>query len=425
MNVGLITILGLLILSICGIPIFLSLGIATLAAMALGGMPMVVIPSKMFAGMNSTALLAIPFFMLAGNIMSRSITMKLVDISNALIGWMKGSLAVVTVLASTLFGAISGSAVATCSAVGGITIPAMKKEGYSDSFAAAVASMASILGPLIPPSITLIVYSSATETSISSLFQASIVPGLILCVMLIVYSLYYGKKNDLPAHPRMKAGDILKTLKGGIWALLMPVIILGGIFGGIFTATEAAAVVCVYALIISLFVYKDMTFKEIIPSMADAAISTAAILVLVGLSKSSSYVVTTSGLPKAVLAFFTSLTDNKYIILLLINLLFLIIGMLMEANAAVVMMTPLLRPLMLQMGLTDIQFCMMMCVNLYIGLMTPPVGVCVLLGNQIAGAKLEKTLKDAAPMLGIGLIVLLLVTYVPAVTTWLPGVFAK
>ncbi|MDD5832734.1 MAG: TRAP transporter large permease, partial [Clostridiales bacterium] len=333
MNVGLITILGLLILSLCGIPIFLSLGIATLAAMSLGGMPLVVVPSKMFAGMNSTALLAIPFFMLAGNIMSRSITMKLVDISNALIGWMKGSLAVVTVAASTLFGAISGSAVATCSAVGGITIPAMKKEGYSESFAAAIASMSSVLGPLIPPSITLIVYASATETSISALFQASIVPGILLCVLLIVYSLHYGKKNDLPAHPKMSFGEIAKTIRSGIWALLMPVIILGGIFGGIFTATEAAAVVVVYALAVSLFVYKDMKFKEIIPSMAEAGISTAVILVLVGLSKSSSYVVTTSGLPQAVLNFFTELTSNKYIILILINILFLIIGMLMEANA--------------------------------------------------------------------------------------------
>jgi tripartite ATP-independent transporter DctM subunit len=423
MNVGLITIFGLLILSICGIPIFLSLGIATLAAMSLGGMPLVVIPQKMFAGMNSTALLAIPFFMLAGNIMSRSITMKLVDISNALIGWVKGSLAVVTVLGSALFGAISGSAVATCSAIGGMTIPAMKKEGYSDSFAAAIASMASVLGPLIPPSITLIVYASATETSISALFQASVIPGLLLCLMLIAYCLVYGKKKDLPAHPKMSGREIVNTFKSSIWALLMPVIILGGIFGGVFTATEAAAVSVVYALFISFFVYKDMKLKELLPSMADAGISTAVILVLVGLSKSSSYVVTTSGLPQAVLDFFTNLTDNKYIILLLINLLFLVIGMLMEANAAVVMMTPLLRPLMLSMGLTDIQFCMMMCVNLYIGLMTPPVGVCVLLGNQIAGAKLERTLKDAMPMLGLGLIVLLLVTYVPAVTTWLPGLF--
>ncbi len=423
MNVGLITIFGLLILSICGIPIFLSLGIATLAAMSLGGMPLVVIPQKMFAGMNSTALLAIPFFMLAGNIMSRSITMKLVDISNALIGWVKGSLAVVTVLGSALFGAISGSAVATCSAIGGMTIPAMKKEGYSDSFAAAIASMASVLGPLIPPSITLIVYASATETSISALFQASVVPGLLLCLMLIVYCLVYGKEKDLPAHPKMSGREIANTFKSSIWALLMPVIILGGIFGGVFTATEAAAVSVVYALFISFFVYKDMKLKELLPSMADAGISTAVILVLVGLSKSSSYVVTTSGLPQAVLDFFTNLTDNKYIILLLINLLFLVIGMLMEANAAVVMMTPLLRPLMLSMGLTDIQFCMMMCVNLYIGLMTPPVGVCVLLGNQIAGAKLERTLKNAMPMLGIGLVVLLLVTYVPAVTTWLPGLF--
>ena len=425
MSVGLVTIVGLLVLSICGVPIFLALGTATLAAMALGGMPLIVIPQQTFAGINSTAMLAIPFFMLAGNIMSRSITMKLVDVSNALFGWVKGSLAVVTVVASALFGAISGSATATCSAIGGMTIPAMKKEGYSDSFAAATASMASILGPMIPPSITLIVYASATETSISALFQATVIPGVLLALFLVGYSLWYGKKKDLPPRPKQNAQQIFRTFRSSIWALLMPVIILGGIFGGIFTATEAAAVSVIYALLISLFVYRDMSWKEILPSMAEAGVSAAAIMILVGVSKSSSYVITTSGLPAAVLDLFANLTDNKYIILLLVNLLFLVIGMLMEANAAVVMMTPLLRPLMLSLGLSDIHFCMMMCVNLYIGLMTPPVGVCLLLGNQIAGARLERTLKDALPMLGLGLIVLLLVTYVPAVTEWIPSVLGS
>jgi C4-dicarboxylate transporter DctM subunit len=421
MNVGLMVIAGLVLLSFCGIPIFLSLGISTLVAMTVGGMPLVVIPQKMFTGMNSTSLLAIPFFMLAGNIMSRTITRKLVEISNALIGWLKGSLAVVTVLASALFGAISGSAVATCSAIGGITIPAMKSEGYTDSFAAAVASMASILGPMIPPSITLIVYASLTETSVASLFSASIIPGIILCGLLIAYCLIYGKKKDLPSHPRMSGKEILSTFRSGIWALLMPVIILGGIFGGIYTPTEAAAVSVVYALLISFFVYKDMKLKDLFPALLEAGVSAAVILSLVGLSKSSTYVVTTSGLPHTVLGAFTGMTDNKYVMLLLINILFLIIGMLMEANAAVVMMTPLLRPLMLAFGVTDIQFALIMCINLYIGLMTPPVGVCVLLGNQIAGARLERTLKDSIPMLLIGIFVLMLVTYIPALTTWLPG----
>jgi C4-dicarboxylate transporter DctM subunit len=421
MNVGLMVIAGLVLLSFCGIPIFLSLGISTLVAMAVGGMPLVVIPQKMFTGMNSTSLLAIPFFMLAGNIMSRTITRKLVEISNALIGWLKGSLAVVTVLASALFGAISGSAVATCSAIGGITIPAMKSEGYTDSFAAAVASMASILGPMIPPSITLIVYASLTETSVAALFSASIIPGIILCGLLIAYCLIYGKKKDLPSHPRMSGKEILSTFRSGIWALLMPVIILGGIFGGIYTPTEAAAVSVVYALLISFFIYKDMKLKDLFPALLEAGVSAAVILSLVGLSKSSTYVVTTSGLPHTVLGAFTGMTDNKYVMLLLINILFLIIGMLMEANAAVVMMTPLLRPLMLAFGVTDIQFALIMCINLYIGLMTPPVGVCVLLGNQIAGARLERTLKDSIPMLLIGIFVLMLVTYIPALTTWLPG----
>ena len=278
---------------------------------------------------------------------------------------------------------------------------------------------------MIPPSITLIVYASATETSISALFQATVIPGVLLALFLVGYSLWYGKKKDLPSRPKQNAQQIFRTFRSSIWALLMPVIILGGIFGGIFTATEAAAVSVIYALLISLFVYRDMSWKEILPSMAEAGVSAAAIMILVGVSKSSSYVITTSGLPAAVLDLFANLTDNKYIILLLVNLLFLVIGMLMEANAAVVMMTPLLRPLMLSLGLSDIHFCMMMCVNLYIGLMTPPVGVCLLLGNQIAGARLERTLKDALPMLGLGLIVLLLVTYVPAVTEWIPSVLGS
>lgn len=421
MSAGLIVIIALLVLSILGIPIYLSLGIGTLVALNMADMPFIVLPQKLFAGMNSSSLLAIPFFMLAGNIMSRSITGKLIDISNALIGWIKGSLAVVTVVSSALFGAISGSGVATASAVGGTTIPAMKEEGYPDHFAAAISGISSILGPIIPPSITLIVYASITDLSVSKLFVGSVIPGILMAGGLILYALLYGKKNDLPAHQKKPFKEVCLIFKDGIWALLMPVIILGGIFGGIFTPTESAAVAVVYALFVSLFIYKDMTLKDIPSVFVEGAISTATILMLVGISKSSGYVITTSGLPQQVLEVFSSFTDSKIVILLLLNLLFLVIGMLMEANAAIIMMTPILLPLLSAFGIDPLQFGIMMSFNLCIGLITPPVGICLLMTNQIAEASFVKTLKSVLPMLLIGLIVLMFVTYIPQVTTFLPS----
>lgn len=421
MNAGFIVILALLGLSFLGIPIYLALGIGTLVALNVADMPLIVLPQKLFAGMNSSSLLAIPFFMLAGNIMSRSITGKLIDVSNALIGWIKGSLAVVTVLSSALFGAISGSGVATASAVGGTTIPAMKEEGYPSHFAAAIAGIAAILGPIIPPSITLIVYASITDLSVSKLFVGSVIPGALLAGGLIAYALFYGIKHNLPAHPKKKPKEIVSTFKDGIWALLMPLIILGGIFGGIFTPTESAAVAVVYSLMVSLFIYKDMEFKELFTVFVEGAIATSTILMLVGLSKASSYIVTTSGLPQQVLEGFTAITSSKVVILLLLNLLFLIIGMLMEANAAIIMMTPILMPLLSAFEIDPLQFGIIMSFNLCIGLVTPPVGICLLMTNQIAKASFVETLRSILPMLLVSIVVLMLVTFVPQFTLWLPS----
>jgi tripartite ATP-independent transporter DctM subunit len=424
MNVGSILFLILLVLAFLGIPIYIALGIGTLVALNIAGMPMLVLPQKFFAGMNSTSLLAIPFFILAGNIMSRSITTKLIDIANALIGRIKGSLGMVTVLASALFGAISGSGVATASAIGGITIPAMRKEGYPDTFAAAVSSISSILGPIIPPSITLIVYASITNVSVSKLFIGSVIPGIILVASLIVYCLIYGKKNNLSAHEKMSGRQVGKVFKDGIWALLMPIIILGGIFGGIFTPTEAAAVAVLYALIISLFVYRDLKWKDVPKMFVDGSVATATIMVMVGLSKSSSYVVVTSGLPQQMLNAFTAITSSKTVILLLLNLLFLVIGMLMEANAAIIMMTPILMPLLSAFGIDTLSFGIIMSFNLCIGLITPPVGLCLLIDNQIAETSLSKTLTEMFPMLIIAIVALMLITYIPVLTTWLPSLIS-
>ena len=421
MNAGLLVIILLLGLAFLGFPIYIALGIDTLAALNMAGMPALVLPQKLFAGMNSSSLLAIPFFILAGNIMSRSITVKLIDVANAIIGWIRGSVAVVTVLASALFGAISGSGVATASAIGGITIPAMQREGYPSEFSTAISAISSILGPIIPPSITLIVYASITNVSVSQLFMGSVIPGILLAGSLIVYALVYGKKNNLPAHEKQTPKQIGHAFKEGIWALLMPIIILGGIFGGIFTPTEAAAVAVVYALIISLTVYRDMKLSELPQVFVEASVSTATIMMMVGLSKASSYVVVTSGLPQQLLDVFTSITSNRIVILLLLNLLFLIIGMLMEANAAIIMMTPILTPLLTAFNIDALQFGIVMSFNLCIGLVTPPVGLCLLICNQIAKTRLMKALKAMMPMLLISVIVLMLITYIPALTTWLPS----
>ena len=416
MNAGLLIIILLLGLALLGFPIYIALGIGALAALNLADLPLIVLPQRMFAGMNGSALLAIPFFILAGNIMSRSITGKLIDICNAIIGHIKGSLSLVTILASALFGAIS--------AIGGITIPAMKREGYPAPFAVGVASISSILGPIIPPSIVLIVYASITNVSVAELFLGSVLPGIILAVALIAYGLYYGHKHNLPAHEKPNLRKIGASVRKGIWALLMPIIILGGIFGGIFTPTEASAVAVVYSLIISLFVYKDMSFKELPQVFVEGAVSTATIMVMVGLSSASSYVITTSGLPQQLVSFFSSITNSPVVILLLLNILFLIIGMLMEANAAVVMMTPILLPLLNAFGIDLLQFGIVMSFNLCIGLVTPPVGLCLLLCNQTGETRLSHSLKAMMPMLLISIIVLFLITYVSPLTTLLPSIMA-
>ena len=423
MNVGALLIILLLVLSILGIPVCFSLGIACIAALVLGDMPTVVLAQNTFVGMDSVSLLAIPFFMLAGNLMSGSCSRKLIDVADAFFGWITGSLAVVTVLASAVFAAISGSGVATVSAIGGILIPSMKKEGYEGGFAAAIASVASILGPIIPPSIFLIVYGNATETSIGALFEGAMIPGIGLAIILAIYATIYARKKGLKGHPMKPAREIGKITIGAVWAMFMPILVLGGIFLGIFTATEAAAVTCAYTLFIGLFIYKDIKLKDIIPMCTEAGITAATILLLVGFAKGASWVVVTSGLPQAILDGFLAITNSHIIILLLINILLLIVGMIMEANAAIVMLAPILVPLIEALGMSTIHFGIIMALNLCIGLVTPPVGTCILLGNAISKENLSNTLKNALPMIAICVIWLMVVTYVPATVEWLPSLF--
>ncbi len=422
MNLGTLMIILLFAFILLGMPVAYAIGMASVAAIVYGNMELIIVPQKMLAGVDSFPLLAVPFFVLAGNLMTAGgINKKIMDFAGAVAGWLTGSKAIITVVASAIFAAISGSGTATVSAIGGITIPTMKEEGYSPEFAAAVSSSASILGPLIPPSVIMIVYGNATQSSVADLFKAAVIPGILLTVLFVVYSVYYAKKNKLPTTGRLSLREIGHETKKSIWALLMPVLIIGGIFGGVFTPTEAAAVIVVYAFLIGIFVYKELTWKALPQIILESGITTASIMILVSASKISSWVLAAGRVPEAIAKAILGVSDNPVVILLMINILLLIVGMLMEANVAVLIFTPILLPLAAAAGVGTIQLGVIMCVNLCLGLITPPVGLCLLLGNNLAGAQFSRTFRQTMPFIIIALLVLMLTTYIPQVSLWLPG----
>lgn len=419
MNAGLIVFIVLIVLAFLGLPIFEAIAAGTMLAMWFGGFPLETMAQKTFLGLNSSSLLSIPFFILAGNLMARGITQKLIAVANVLLGRVRGALGSVTVLASALFGAISGSAVATVAAIGGMTIPAMKDEGYDPDYSAALASAASLLGPMIPPSITLIVYAGLTDASVQKLFLATLTPAIACTVAFLVYTLWYGKKKNLPKQPKKTLKEAFKIMLDAIWALLLPVIVLGLIFSGITTVTEAAAISCLYSAIVSLFIYKTITFKDLLKILGDSAVSIAAIMILVGMSKATAYVVISSQMPQLFMSFITTFTSSRFVVLLILNLIFLLLGCLMEGNCIIVMMVPLLLTLVKSFGIDLLQFGVMAAINIYIGCITPPVGVSLLLGSKLGKTSIGGTFKAILPFLGISMVILILVTYWPSFTLWL------
>ncbi len=418
MNAGFLLFLIMIVLSFLGLPIYLALAIGTMVGLSSAGLPMEAMVQKAFLGLNSSSLLSIPFFILAGNLMARGITQKIVDIANLVIGRVRGGLGCISIIASAMFGAISGSAVATVAAIGGMTIPSMKEEGYEPEFAAALNSASSLLGPMVPPSITLIIYASLTESSVQRLFKASITPAIICTLLFLAYALWYGKKHNLPKQPKKEKKEALRIVGSGIWSLLLPVAVLGSIFSGICTATEAAAASCVFAIIISMFIYKSMSLRDLMDILYETSISIAACVILVGFSKSSSYVVLASQMPQLFMEKVLSLTNNKAIILLIINIIFLVLGCLMDGNSIIVMMVPLMTSLLVALGVDFIHFGVLACLNIYIGCITPPVGVSLLVGTKIGDTAVGPTFKAILPFLFIALFVLILVTYFPQTVLW-------
>ena len=417
-----VLVILILVFAIIGIPIAYSLGISSLITIVHQGFPLMVIPQKLFNGMDSFPLLAIPFFMLSGDLMNGGgLNKRIIRVANAFLGDLPGSLPIITIVASAFFAAISGSAVATVAAIGGITIPAMIKQGYPDHYAAGIASSSSIVGPIIPPSITLIVYGSSLQLSISELFLASAVPGILISLSFIAIVIYQAKKNNFPKEGKTTVKEKMEAFKEGFWAIMMPVIILGGIFSGLFTPTEASVVAVVYALIIGLFIYKGFTVRDLPKLLGEAAISTSTIMLILATSKILAWVITVINLPTIVAGAILGLTNSPFLIFLLINFILLVVGCLMEANAAIIILIPVLVPIVTQLGMSPITFGVLMTVNLCLGLLTPPVGACLLLGSDIAGSKFEKAVVSMSPFFAVGIIVLLLVTYIPALTLWLPS----
>jgi C4-dicarboxylate transporter DctM subunit len=410
---------------VIGVPVAISLGLASLTYMVVTGKLVLLLafPQKMIGGIDNFVLLTIPFFILAGHLMnSAELTRYIVRFAQMIVGQVKGGLAAVNVLASLMFSGVSGAATAEASALGSVMIPAMKRDGYDPAYAAALTAVGSLLGPLVPPSLALILYGVLTGTSIGDLFLAGIIPALILCALLIGYALAKARIEDhplpLPVEKTERAGLVLKALP----ALFLPVIIVGGIKSGIFTPTEAAAVAATYALLVGVLVYRTLNISRIIRSFYEAATMSAGVMLVVAMASVTSFLMSIENIPGQVASSLLGITDSPFLLLLLLNLILLLLGLFLEPLAALVLAMPILNQVFPMLDIHPVQFGVMVVLNLMIGMVTPPVGLCLFIVSTIGRVSLERISRVAMPMICICLIVLMLVAYVPWLTLALPGV---
>ena len=412
-----------IILVVLNIPIALSLAAASTATVSLfTNIDPYVVIQRFFGNCDVFSMMAIPFFMIAGGLMAHGgVSRRLTTFANSIVGALPGGLAIVTILASLFFGALSGSSTATVAAIGSIMVPAMLEAGYSKGFSLATVATAGFLGVIIPPSIPMVNYGVSVSVSIGDMFLAGFLPGFILAFGMSMIAFMYGKKN-VPVTVRFSGANIWKTFKDAFWALLMPVIILGGIYGGVFTATESACIASFYGLIVGVFIYKELKGNDIYEVLVSSVTSTAMIMFIVAAAGAFGFVMTRENIPTQVANWILSVSDNKYIFLIIVNFMLLIVGTFMETNAAIIILAPILYPVVMRFGIHPIHFGIVMIVNLAIGMITPPLGV-----NLYVAAGLKEGLKVGEvinkyliiyllSMIGI----LLLLTFVPGIATALP-----
>jgi len=421
---ALVLFLSFLVLIFLGFPIAFSLGISSMIYLLLADIPLNIIPQKMFAGLNSFVLLSIPGFILAGHLMNYGgITDRIIRFTNSIFGRITGGLAHVNIGASMLFSGISGTALAEAASIGSVLIPAMKKAGYGAAFSAAVTSSASTTGPIIPPSVPFIIVGTLAGISIGDLHLAGTIPGILIGAALMLVAYIISKKRNYPKGEPTSLKEIAKTFVSAFWALMMPFVIMYGILGGFFTPTEAAIVSVIYGLIVGMLIYKELRPQDLPGALLDTMIGTASVMILVGFANLFGWILVSEQIPQMVADFILSISNNKVVVILMINLFLLFVGMFMETIAALVILFPVLLPVATAVDMEPIQFAMMMVLNLTIGLLTPPVGVCLFVGASIAKVSMGEAVRALVPFLIALLIVLLLVSFIPELSLFLPDLY--
>lgn len=402
-------------------PIAFSLGLSTFAYILAKGIPLVVIPLKMYSGIDVFVLLSIPGFILAGNLMnSCGMTDRIIRFSNYLMGHIRGGLSLANIGASMIFSGISGTAISDTASIGSVMIPAMKKEGYDAGFSCAVTSASSTIGPIIPPSLPMIIAGSLTGISIGKLFLAGVVPGILLAIGLGTVSYSISVRKNHPRQPRATWKQRGRGFIDAFWALLMTFLILYGIIGGVFTPTEASVVAVLYALFVGTFFYRSLSWKGVAAVLTSSAGTTASLMILVGFANLFGWILILEQVPQGLAEMLLTTTQNKFLLLLLINILLIIVGSFMETIAALLIVYPILLNVAVSVGIDPIQFSVIAVLNLIIGLNTPPVGVCLFVASGIGKVSIDKVVRAGFPFLIVSIIVLLLVTYIPAISLYLP-----
>ncbi|MCV3270685.1 TRAP transporter large permease [Roseobacter sinensis] len=410
-------VLGLVI----GVPVAITLGLSSLSYILIMGIPPVVMPQKMYAGMDVFVLLSIPGFILAGNLMNRGgITERIIRFANALVGWIRGGLGLTNVGASMLFGGITGTAVADAASIGGVMIPGMKKAGYPPEFAAAVTAASSTVGPIIPPSVPMIIVGALSGISVGKMFLAGAVPGVLMGVAMMVTTYLIARRRNFPKQDWQGVAEIGRAFAGAFWALAMTALILYGLLSGVATPTETAIVASVYALVVGLFVYRELTLPQIPKIVVESAVAASGILVLVGFANVFGWILVSERIPQLIATSVLSVTENKFVIILIVNVLLLVVGMFMETIAALIILFVPLLTLATSVGIDPLHFATFAVLNLMIGLTTPPLGVCLFVCAGIARLPLSPVVVAILPFIATNILVLLLVSYVPPIATWLP-----
>ena len=410
-----------------GVPVALSLMASSVIYFLLDGTPMIIVAQKVYSGIDSFTLLCIPGFMLAGSLMNQGgITNKIIQFAKLLIGHIRGGLGISNVISSMIFAGISGTALADTASIGAVMIPSMQKEGYGKGRSVAISISSSTIGPIIPPSLPMIIVGTLSGISVGKLFIAGIIPGILLGLSLIILVYFTARKYKFPINKTKTNFSLLaKSFLNAFWAIMMTVIILYGILGGFFTPTEASIISVIYATFISIYVYKGIKWSDLPSIILESIRASASIMLLVGFASVFAWILTSEKIPQMIAEMILGITTNKVLTIILINILLVIVGMFMETISALLILFPTLLPIATGIGMSPIQFGVMMVLNLIIGLTTPPVGVCLFVGAKIGNISLGEAAKSLIPFLTCLFFVLSIVSFIPSITTFLPGLLGK